>query len=77
MQKSQLNIQLTLMLYLMWYQYGSDGIRSLTCIKWIVLLLPTHLASQHLSLVNELLDKSTYPSVLPQYAGHQSEFHYS
>jgi hypothetical protein len=30
---------------------GSDGTRSLTCITWVVLLLPVHLVEQHLVAV--------------------------
>jgi site-specific DNA recombinase len=54
---------------------GSDGTRSLTCIT--IVFLPKHIASRYLSLANLLLDISAYPLVLPQFVGHQSEFHCS
>ncbi len=31
------------------YQSGSDGGRSLTCITWVILLVPKHIAQQYLS----------------------------
>jgi hypothetical protein len=47
---------------------GSDGVRSLTCIKLVIIFLPKHLTKQHLTSsvpYTSPLAKSCHPSITP------------
>jgi hypothetical protein len=50
------------------YRSGSDGIRSLTCIKFVIIFIPKHIVKQYLvtvdpSHINGQSDKSHHPSI--------------